>query len=401
MVSAPTGALKSTAAKVAVVVAVVAVGGVAAAQMGMLDGVVGSDSSGTLDQVPDGVDSVATFDASVFEDDVTNRLYVAAYNETLDVYDADGASAEDGGRDADEGERERTRESTPSEMLPANVTAALDRAENESGLDPRAVDEVAVFQQRRENLTEPRYAGAIVHADWSESAFVGAITNNTGRSYENTTVEGVTVYKPADSGEGEDDERFGPPQPEEWIAVLDDGEYAVGTARAVNDTIQVAVGNAEPVDGDLRSAYERTRDGYFRYAQRSQNVNVTRVNETVGSTTGLNVTAYARAYNDLYVTSGSYYLTDDGLGVESHTLTNSTDTARDVEDLTQGFLSIQAGAIQNETIENELRSTEVTRDGTTVTVTRETSVDVAIKLIRWYGSILEDERSGAGAQPIA
>jgi len=395
MPSLPTGVLSSTAAKALVVIAFVAVGGVAAAQMGVIDGMMGSDDAEELDDVPDGVDSVAVFDASVLEEDVSERLYATAYNATV------RPELEADEEDEDEGDGDGMGRSSPAEMVPANLTAALDETENESGLDPRAVDEVVVFNQRR-NFSQPQYAGAVVDADWNESAVVAAVSNSSDTEYENTTVEGVTVYKPAENDTEDDEMSFGAPDPEQWIAVLDDGQYAFGTDEAVNDTVQVAVGNAEPVDGDLRTAFEGTRDGYARYAQRSQDVNVTRINQTMGQRTGLNVTAYAQAYNDLHVTAGSYYVTDDSLGVESRTLTNSTDTARDVEDLTQGFISIQAGAVQNETIENELRSTEVTRDGTTVTVTRETSIETAEKLLRWLGSATrEEQRSGSGAEPVA
>jgi len=392
MPSLSTGVFGSTVAKAVVVVVLLAVGGVAAAQIGVLNGIVGTDGPDAVDQVPDGVDSVVRVDASVLDEDVSQRLYTTAYNATV---------REDMG--GDESEESGFGRSSPAEMVPANLTAALDRTETESGLDPRAVDEVAFFRQQRENYTQPRYAGAVVSADWNESDVVAAAANSTGTEYENTTVEGVTVYKPVDTEEDDDEMAFGTPRPEEWIAVLDDGEYAFGTAEAVNDTIQVAVGNADPVDGDLREAYDETRDGYVRYAQRSQNVNVTQINRTMGQRTGLNVTAYAQAYNDLHVTAGSYYVTDGNLGTESRIMTNSTDTARDVEDLTQGYLSIQAGAVQNETVEDELRSVEVTREDTTVTVSREMSVDTAVKLIRWFGSALDtgDASSGTTTQPTA
>ncbi|WP_436927421.1 hypothetical protein [Halosimplex amylolyticum] len=417
MPSIPTGAFGSTAAKAVVVVAFLAIGGVAAAEIGVFEDVVGQDDSDAIDQVPDGVDSVATLDASVLEEDVSARLYATAYNATVGASTGGSESettattatpAGDGADETDEDETdgfddEPRTATSPVEMVPANLSAALDETENQTGLDPRAAEEVTFFEKQRENYTQPRYAGAVVHADWTESAVVEAASNNSDTEYENTTIDGVTVYQPVENeSEDEDELSFGPPEPEEWIAVLDDGEYAFGTQQAVNDTIAVAVGDADPVDGDLRSAYEETRDdGYVRYAQRSQNVNVTRINQTMGQRTGLNVTAYAEAYNDLHVTSGSYYIADDKLGVESRILTNSTETARDVADITQGFISIQAGAIQNETLETQLRSTNVTQDGTTVTVSRETPVDTAAKLVRWYGSILtgSGQTGSAAAQP--
>ncbi|WP_415381001.1 hypothetical protein [Halosimplex sp. TS25] len=396
--------MRSTAAKAVVAVAFLAIGGVAAAQIGVFNGVAQEDHE-SLEHVPDGVDSVATLDVSVVEEDVSTTLYAAAYNATVGASESDEESpvtatpGDEEDDDSDAFEDGAMTETSPAEMVPANLSAALDETENQTGLDPRAADEVVMFNQQR-NYSQPQYSGAVVYADWSEDDVIAAVSNSSDKEYENTTVDGVTVYQPVENESDEEDElSFGPPEPEEWIAVLDEGEYVFGTQDAVNDTIDVAAGDAESVDGDLASAYEETRDdGYLRYAQRSQNVNITEINRTMGQQTGLNVTAYAQAYNDLHVTSGSYYIAeDDTLGFESRILTNSTDTAQDVQDITQGFISIQAGAIQNETLEDQLRSTNVTRDGTTVTVTRETSVDTAVTLIKWYGSILTDTGSTTGA----
>jgi hypothetical protein len=396
MPSIPTGTLSSTAARVAVVaafVAVVAVGGVAAAQMGALDGVTGSQDSALLEPVPDDVDSVAVFDASVIESDTAERLYATGYNATV------GSVDETESDDANETDDETVTATSPVEMVPANLTGAFDEVENETGLDPRGAEQVIVYSQRQANFTSPPYQGVIVEADWEESDVVDAVSESANRSYRDTTVDGVTVYKPEAQEEEDNVTSFGPPEPDQWVAVLDENEYVFGTEQAVADAVDVAVDEAEPVDGDLRRAFDDTRDGYLRYAQSSQSVNVTRINQTMGQSTGLNVTAYAEAYNDLHITSGTYYIADDGetLGTESRVLTNSTDTARDVKDLAQGFISIQAGAIQNETLETELRETDVTRDGTTVTVSRETDIETAEMLVRWYGSIL----SGGASNPAA
>jgi hypothetical protein len=375
-------------AVVAAFVAVVAVGGVAAAQMGALDGVTGSQDSALLEPVPDDVDSVAVFDGSVIESDTAERLYATGYNATV------GSVDESESDDANETDEETFETTSPVEMVPANLTGAFDEVENESGLDPRAVEQVTVYSQRQANFTSPPYQGAIVEADWDKSDVIDAVSESANRTYRNTTVDGVTVYKPEAEDEEDNVTSFGPPEPDQWVAVFDEDEYVFGTEQAVADAVDVEADEAEPVDGDLRRAFDDTRDGYLRYAQSSQSVNVTRINQTMGQSTGLNVTAYAEAYNDLHITSGTYYITDDGetLGTESRVLTNSTDTARDVKDLAQGFISIQAGAIQNETLETELRETDVTRDGTTVTVSRETDVETAEMLVRWYGSIL----SGSG-----
>lgn len=361
--------LSGTAVKVIFAVAVVAVAGVATAQLGVLDLV--SGDGGAVDQVPDGVDAVARVDPGVLEDEKANRVYEAAYDQAV------GDAREDS---------DRVR--AGASVVPENLTAAGDRIENESGLDLRTIDEIIVFRERSDNFTEPAYAGVIVHAGWNESQVVDVAANNSYAEYENATVDGKTVYRPVESDDG-----FGTTS--EWIGVLGDGEYVFGSEAVVTDTINVTTGDAEALDGDLRSAYDDTRDGYVRYAERPQNVNVTQV-EAIDAETELNVTKYAVEYNNLYVTAGSYYATDDGFGVENRILTNETSAAKDVESLIQGSISVQAGAVQNETIESVLRSTEVNRDGTTVTVTRETSVETAIEVIDWFAAISESSDAPVG-----
>ena len=361
--------------KIAVVMVLVAVAGIGVAQLAVLG--TGGGSSGAVEQVPADVDSVTTIDMTVLEDETADRLYTEAY----------------------ESVSEEVNDTEAIGMVPANLSALSDRVENESGLDPRDAEEVVYFQQQRENFTAPAYAGAVVHADWNESALLDIVANETDTDYENTTVDGVTVYRPNTE---EEDEEFGFGPDPRWVGVLGDSEYVVGTENAVRDTIAVSVGNGSALSGDMLSAYQETRDGYLRSVQRSQNVNVTAINQTAGSTTGLNVTAYAEAYNDLHITASSSYTTDDGIGSQTRILTNSTATAEDVESLTQGFISIQAGAIQNETIKSELRAASVSRDGTTVTVTRETSVDAAVKTLEWYLSLLDaGEGAAPGAAPVA
>ncbi|MFB6151254.1 MAG: hypothetical protein ABEJ40_05555, partial [Haloarculaceae archaeon] len=376
------GLLSSTAVRVGLaVVLVAAIGGVAATQLGVMGGSDGAGTSDAVEQVPDGVTGVARFDPGVLDDSVATELYAEAYEATANATDRES----DGGT---------TTTATPGmavsprASVPSNLTAVRERIENQTGLDPGAADEVVAFWNAPENATGEQYGGVIVHADWNESAFKRAVAESAPVRYENATVAGKRVYRPSSGGGDED--ALTAPSPD-WIGVLGDGEYVVGTEAAVTDAIRVSAGNESSLDGDLLSTYSETEDGYLRYAVKSPSTNVTRINETYGAFTGMNVTKYGEAYNDLYVVAGSYYTTDSGLGSETRIRTNETDTAKDVRDLIQGAISINAGAVQNETLERQLRSTEVNRDGTTVTVTRETSIEAMIEIFRWYRSIMDPE----------
>lgn len=367
------GIFGSAIFKGAAIVALLALVGVGAAQMGVLDLGSSGGASDAVKQVPDGVDSVVKVDAEILEDDLTKQFYAETYDYVQNNTD------------------DRARAGA-SQSMPANLTALYDRAENETGLAPEDLDEVVVFQQHRDGYSEPQYAGAIVHADWNESEFVGTVENSSHVEYENETRHGMTVYRPAE----EDDSRFAPDP--DWVGVIDDGEYVVGSEAAVNDTLAVAAGEAEPFGGEMLDAYEDTRDGYVRSVERSGNVNLTQLNEA-DDRTGINLTKYGEEYNNVHMTAGSMYVTDDAIGSETTVYTNATSAAKDVESLYDGVLSIYAGAVQNETLEEELRSVEVERDGTEVHVSRETDLETAMELLRWLFSL--SETPGTPAGPIA
>ena len=405
------------------VIALVVLAGVGAAQILLLGGgdgtASGADASDAVGQVPAGVDSITRVDAGVLEDESIAELYAKVYNTTVGEGTAEGGfgPGDDEGGSTDEsggfgpdgplgpGAGMPTAGLT---AVPETLTEFREAVENETGVDPTAVEEVVTFQKQpavqgqsslergsADAFAAP-YVGTIVHAEWSPTEMVRVVENNTMQDLERTTVSGTTVYRPTGTDETGEEVPMDPVTTG-WLAVLGDGEYVVGTPEVVNDTIAVANGEADPVGGDLLAAYERTPDGFVRSVQRSRNVNVTRLQQ-FDAETGANLTAYAEAYNDLHVTASSTYTTDDGLGSETVILTNSTDTARDVESLVDGFRSIQAGAIQNETVEGALRSMEISRDGTTVRLSRETSVETAVEIIEWYLDLLG---TGATTNPPA
>lgn len=304
-------------------------------------GLLGGDGPAAVDQVPAGVDTVVRVDMAITSDATTQAL------------------AEAGAESAP---------TAPSQ--PTSLAEARSDFLNETGLDPATADEMVSFQKRPEagSLGTAQYAGVILHADWETEAVLDAIQNESTVTYEQTTYNGKTVYAPAEEPE------FGSA---DWVAVLDDGQFVVGSEAAVKDAIDVTTGDSEAFGGDLRTAYDESRDGLVTFV-------TTVPQDQIPTETGAQLDT--AAYRDVETVSGVYYTTSNAAGVEMQFHTASADGAADVADVTDGAISIASGYTENETAKDALRAIEVTQDGTTVTVTYEDSVDTVDELLTYLYS---------------
>lgn len=317
------------------VVAVVLVGGIAAGAFAATE-LLGGDAQ-AVDQVPSDVDVVMRIDMAITNDDVTRQVANAGADQV-------------------------------SPAGPSNTSQALSEFENETGLDPNAADEIVAFS--RQNGPDPavdeQYAGFIVHADWDNDRVIETVRNESQTTYEETTVDGQTVYRPTGTLSSST----------EWFAPIGDGQFVWGTERAVTDALNVSNGDAESFDGDLRAAYDDTREGLITFAVRVPT-------EQVPAGSGASQVDVSQ-YRKVSVVTGSYYTESNAAGVEARMIANSSSEARDVQDVTDGALSVASGSVQNETVKETLRSVEVTRDGDTVVVSYEQSVDSIRELVRYY-----------------
>ncbi|MFB6309498.1 MAG: hypothetical protein ABEH35_09220 [Haloarculaceae archaeon] len=301
----------------------------------------GGGGPSAVDQVPSGVDTVVRVDMAIIEDDVTRRLANA------------GA------------------ESAPTTGETSNVSTAIAEFENETGLDPTNGDEIVSFQKRNasRSLTSSQYTGVIIHGNWKTATVVDALKNDSDVSYEETTYGGKTVYRPSEQPE------FGT---QSWFAVLGDGQFVAGSEQAVKDTIDVVNGDSETFGGSLRTDYENTRDGLVTFA-------TTVPQEQIPNTSAGQVDV--SQYQQVRTVTGVYYTTSSGAGVEMTMTATGTDAARDVADVTDGAVSIASGYTNNETAKNALRDITVERDGETVVVSYEDSVDsISVLLEVLYGN---------------
>jgi len=333
-----------------VAVAVVAAGVFAVTTL--LDG-----GPAAVDQVPAGVDAVVRVDTAITEDRISRELVRAGV------------------------------ESAPLlGVVPTNVSTLLGQFERRTGLDPAAADEVAAFGWRGNGSTTVDAAGVVVHGDWSSATVRDAVADNGSRNLTATTYREQTVYRPADGESGT------------WLGVLGDGQFVLGNERAVKRSVDVATGDAAGFGGRLRSTYDASEDGLVTVAAR---VPAEQVPDAAGRAVDLT------RYRQVAVVAGSYYTTDTGGGVEVRLRTNSTEAARDVEDVTTGGLAILRGTASNETVEANLRAVEVTREEATVVLTYERSVSGIEALVRYYrglGAETAAESASldrAGSEPIA
>lgn len=299
----------------------------------------GGSTPPAADQVPAEVDGVMRVDMAITDDATTQAIAEAG---------AESAPA-----------------TAPSQ--PENVSEARDQFQAETGLDPQQAEEIVFFQKRPESgtLQTTEYAGVILHANWETDAVVQSFQNDTDTEYEETSYNGQPVYRPTEESE------FGSA---DWFAVLGDGQFVFGSEAAVKDTIDVTAGDGEAFGGDLRSAYDGTRDGLVTFA-------TTVPQEQIPESSGAQVDT--GAYRDVEIVTGVYYTSSNSAGMEMQLLTTSESSATDVMEVTDGATSLASGYTQNETTKEALRNIEVTQDGTTVTVSYEDSVSRLQAVLRY------------------
>jgi hypothetical protein len=244
-----------------------------------------------------------------------------------------------------------------------NLGEALDDIENDTGLDPRKADRMIAFGQTESQDAGNNYGAALISGEWTEDEIVDAIEEDGDTTLEEDEYGGKTVYV--------QESEFGS---DSWLGILGDGRYVVGTEDAVKDAIDVDTGEADALSGELRTAYDDTRDGYVRFAMTVPTDDIP--TEAVGRQTNLN----AEAFTSLNTVSGAYYTDGDTVGLSMSMASGSEDDATDVYDVTNGAVSLARGATDNDEIKSALQDVEVEQDGSTVTVTYSNTAEAIVDL---------------------
>jgi len=231
------------------------------------------------------------------------------------------------------------------------VAEALDLAEERSGIDPRQMNELLAF-----GSVSTGDGALLVRTDFTEAEVTELVETSvdvTERTYRDDT-----VYASGNSSQ---------------LAVLGDGQYVLGTPTAVERAVDAQHGEAQPVGGEVRSAYDAARGGYMRFAF---DLPPERVPDSEGQA--------ATAASGIEYGYGSLYRDDQSLLLSLTLRTEDEESA----ELLRAQLEEGVGAVRADLdrvgrpqlrsrIERLLTTTDLSQDGRTVTV-RNTEGGVAI-----------------------
>lgn len=306
-----------------------------------------------LEAVPSEADGVVYFDASVLEDPDVERVG----NKLLEVASKD-----------------------PEYEGPTGYDEALEELSNatseEYGFDPLDVDEMVGFWRLPSwNETADEFDD-----DW----LVGAVFRTSGDTRPSDFFDGELVsveeYADGELFRMESTEREFDNDEELYVGTLSEGDFVVGGRESVEKTLDVDAGAASPLSPDtrLRQEYEAVPDGYLKIGAVIPEEVVDPVREDVEDEE-----LFPLNYDLIFgVRSFSaVYSLEDGVH-ETETRMTATDeeVAKDLEDVMDGYVSLSrsmASPSQREAYED----VEISRDGTTVTITDETTVDEVIQAV--------------------
>lgn len=300
----------------------------------------GSDGSG-LQGVPGDAEYVATADIAAFLSDDGLKQVANAYFDLL---------AE---RDYYEG--------------PKDVEEALDQYEDDLGLDPREAKSMVSFGEYGGDsgygvagAFDQSYTGLIVASGWRIDDIKNAWEDQSMQSLSEDEYGGKTVLT-TDS------------QPPLVIGVLEEGTFVFGTEDASEDAIDAWTGEGDGIDSDLESAYGKSRDGHARFASE---VPENQLPQEVPTGGGDRINA--DPLTEVSTTYGSIYADGDTRGGALNMVAGDEGAAEDISDILDGGLALMERQVEGsgqQSMVDLLNKVDVSRDGTTVTVTFEASVE--------------------------
>lgn len=298
------------------------------------------------DQVPEDVDMVMYMDPSVTEDQTTKELV----NGLIDISKEQQGEFYTGPDDYEE---------------------MMEDTESNSSLDMDKLNSLMLYAKYPENtsstmgLPDDSYLGFIVDSEWSEDEFMNEVENGT--EYEEDEYEGHTLY--VQQNVSEDGSRG-------YIGVLEDGLYVLGTEDAVEDAIEVQKGSMKSFDGDLRKAYDDTRSGDNTYLKFAATFPDEEKLEQAGAT--MSSDQQFTAFTNIDVMAGSYYTSDEEIGMQMRLETGNEDDADDLASIVDGGVTTVKQSSKSEETQALLDEVEVEQDGTVVKMTFQSSTDLII-----------------------
>lgn len=298
----------------------------------VLGGSDGDDGSGgePIEYVPADQNVVVEFDMAIAQDPTTQRLVSEGEDET---------------------ESQELRES-------------LSAFEAETGLDPSGFNSMLVYGQTDQTTTSVDEAssqedfGAIVETDWSTDELTSAIESNESVSLvEQDYTESGVLYEVQSETDDSDEEVY--------LGVHGDGVFVIGTEDPVRNSLDVTYDGGNALEGELRDAYDDTRDGYVTFAMTLPEQDTGSQGSLAGSMT-----------NSLGALTGVYYTDDGTIGVEGRMGTESKDIATTLN----VTIHNQLASFQDDPQYSQaLQYLEVSTDGSDLVLTYEADVETILE----------------------
>jgi hypothetical protein len=222
------------------------------------------------------------------------------------------------------------------------------------------------------------YVGVLVESAWSEDDVVSLLERSASAEVDEETYKGTTLYTSTSS---ETTVAFGKYGENRWV---------LGTIAAAKDAIDVAEGDAEPVSGQLKTAYEGTADdGYVRFAATVPQQYRRVMNSPMADRASMGGVSPS-SFSNVTAVAGSYYTEggqDGTVGTNLVMTFDGGEPADSVKRQIDGGLALLQDNVENETVKTQLDAIDVTRDGRTVTIQYESSVGEIRTAIEQFASV--------------
>ncbi len=314
----------------------------------------GGGAAQPVEHVPAGVDAVVTVDADVLQDENTRAVLNTLFEES---------------------------EAGPDD--PQSVNEALEQVQEQlndnlsANLSIEAVNGMAAFARtpapsETSDVEANQYAGVVVSVEWDrEDVLTNLRDENT---VTESTYQEVTVYEIVNETSEEP----------LYAAEYRDGLWAFsGNRTVVTDVVDVAQGDADTFSGDLRTAFDRTRDdAYVRYATTltdQQRESVGSLAALYGASAPVDLTQFAAvtAY------AGDYYTEGDNVGVSTYLTATNESAAERINQTVGALIQLGKGTVEPGTpAEAQIDALSSSHEETTVSITYEIPVSELQDLIR-------------------
>lgn len=273
-----------------------------------------------------------------------------------------------------------SEQSDSSSMLPASISDAFEKVEQEAGVDPRKLNDIVLFGETESGDGSSDYVGWLAYTDWSQAELTSLIEEAQTDSDTVSTeeYEGTTVYVNDDMDDST-----------ERVAILGDGTVVLGRAGATEDVIDIRNGNGDAISGEILSAWEATSGEYASFA-----IDITPEDLPDGQ-----AEAAAPTVRNIKYAYGSVYADGDKRGVRFNLETDSEQDASDVKTFIDGQMALEKDTTDDPQTKEMLDNTEITTSGTTVVITNEVDIDVITPVIEQFVTlfVLQAGQQSVGA----